>query len=141
MTDLIDDSIEPSDTGVPPSRQISRITLAVVAVAALVLGGVLGLAGGWKIEQSRVKSDIQDIRPVGTVTAVDDGSLTIDRKTSNGSRTYKINKDTSIVGVGGKKPANLVKGSIVLVDGYGVGGGDYQAKVIVVLPKSIKIGS
>ena len=49
-----------------------------LVVAGLLVGAGVGLVVGWKVEQQRVKEDIVNIRPVGTVTAITDSSLTMD---------------------------------------------------------------
>ena len=42
-----------------------------------LVGGVVGVGIGWKLEQNRVKDDVKTIRPVGKVVAVTDDSITV----------------------------------------------------------------
>jgi hypothetical protein len=51
---------------------------------------------GWKVEQQRVKDDVKNIRPVGTVTSVDDNSMKVALKSSSGDRTYVITGTTRV---------------------------------------------
>jgi len=114
-----------------PREGVSRTVLIVSVVAALLLAGVAGLAIGWKVEQQRVKDDLSNIRPIGTVTAVTDDSLTLKLVTSGGNRTYVLTKDTTIAGGDGSE---LAEGSTVLIRSWRGSGGKLEAKQIVVLP-------
>jgi hypothetical protein len=116
--------------------RFSRATVIVSVVIALAIGGVVGIAIGWKLEQSRVKDDIKNVRPVGTVTAVSDDSLTVALKTASGTRTYVVTKGTVVDRAESGDLEDVVKGSTVLVKNFHNDDGKLQASEIVVLPKS-----
>ena len=118
----------PADEPAPRSG-VSRVVLLVSVVAALLIGGAAGVAIGWKVEQERVKEDVENIRPIGTVTAVDDDSVTIDLETASGTKTYEITDRTTVDGTG-----ELAEGSTVLIRSWRGGeDGQLQANKIVVL--------
>jgi hypothetical protein len=120
---------------------VSRTVLTVGIVAALAVGGLIGVAVGWKVEQHRVKDDLANVRPVGKVTAVDGDSVTVALESSSGTRTYVITGDTVIDHARKGGTGDVAKGSTVLVKNFHNGKGQLQASEIVVLPDSSKIGS
>jgi hypothetical protein len=119
---------------------VSRSTLIVAVLIAVVVAGIAGVAVGWKVEQRRVKDDVKNIRPVGTVTAVDDGSLTVALRTSSGTQTYAITKGTVVDRARAGEPGDVTKGSTVLVKSFRKDG-KLQASEIVVLPGNTKLGA
>jgi hypothetical protein len=126
--------------GAPTRAGVSRGTLIVAVVIAVVVAGIAGVAVGWKVEQNRVKDDVKNVRPVGTVTAVDDGSLTISLQTASGTRTYVITKGTVVDRARTGELGDVTKGSTVLVKGF-TADGKLQASEIVVLPRGSKLGA
>jgi hypothetical protein len=119
--------------------RVSRTALIVSVVAALAIGGIAGVAIGWKVEQSRVKDDIKNVRPVGTVTAVGDGSFTVDLQTSSGTRTYVIKSGTVVDRAKVGDEGDLAEGQTVLVKSFKNADGKLEASEIVVLPDSTKL--
>jgi hypothetical protein len=112
-----------------PKAGVSRAVLLVSIVAALLIGGAAGVAIGWKVEQERVKEDVENIRPIGTVTALDDDSVTIELETASGTKTYEITDRTTVDGTG-----ELAEGSTILIRSWRGGeDGQLQANKIVVL--------
>jgi hypothetical protein len=109
---------------------VSRVTLLVSVVAALLIGGVVGAAVGWKVEQERVKDDLANIRPIGTVTAVDDDSVTLRMRTTDGERTYAVTAQTEVQGAD-----ELTEVATVLVRRSSGDGDDREAGVLIVLPE------
>jgi hypothetical protein len=120
---------------------VSRTVLTLGIVVALAVGGLIGVAIGWKVEQKRVKDDVQNVRPVGKVTAVDGNSLTIALQTSTGTRTYAITGATPVDSARKGGTGDVAKGSTVLVKSFHNDKGQLQASEIVVLPDSSKLGS
>lgn len=123
-----------------PHNGVSRTVLIWSVLIATVVAGVAGLAIGWKVEQSRVKDDITDIRPVGTVTAVEDSSVTVDLLTSSGTRTYVLTDGTVVDTSESGDVSEVVEGSTVLVKNYRNRDGKLQATEIIVLPDSTTFG-
>ena len=126
--------------------------MILVAALGLVVGGVIGLAGGYKIEQSRTKSDVKRLQdqiktavasgaPVGTnvnlgqrvgkVTAVNGTTFTV---TTNrlGSQQVATSATTAFEQTAKGTTSDIAVGSRVLV---ALKGAD-----IIVLPKSSRIG-
>jgi hypothetical protein len=92
------------------------------------VAGLAGLIIGWKVEQQRVKDDVANIRPVGTVTAVDDDSVTIDLETASGTKTYEITDQTTVEGAG-----EVEDGSKIFIRSWRRVDGEPRATRIVVL--------
>ena len=113
----------------PPPGGVSRTVYIVSVVVALLIAGVAGLVIGWKVEQQRVKDDLSNIRPIGTVTALDDDSVTIALQTADGSKTYVLTDRTTVHGSG-----DMAEGSTVLVRSWRGAEGGLEANEIVVLP-------
>lgn len=113
----------------PAPKVVSRTVFIVSVIAAILIAGAAGVVIGWKIEQQRVKDDLANIRPIGTVTAVDEDSVTIELQTASGSKTYVINDATNVDGSG-----EMVEGSTVLIRSWRSQGGELLARKIVVLP-------
>ena len=85
-----------TDDTAAPKRGMGTAAVVLSVIAALAVGGILGLVIGWKVEQQRVKDDVKNIRPVGTVTAVNDNSMKVALKSSSGDRTYVITGTTKV---------------------------------------------
>lgn len=113
--------------------------VSVVLVAAVA--GAAGVGIGWKVEQGRVKDDLKNIRPVGTVTSVDDGSLSIELITADGARTYIVNDATVVESAASADLADVEEGAVVLVKNRRNDAGDLVATEIVVLPESTTWGA
>ena len=121
-------------------RRVGLTALIVSVVAALAVGGLIGVVVGWKVEQSRVKDDVKNIRPVGTVTSVEDGSFTVDLQTASGTRTYVITSGTVVDRAEVGDEADVAEGETVLVKNFKNADGQQEASEIVVLPDSTKLG-
>ena len=153
MTPLISkdhkDYLEPTDRPHWTNRKGAPITLSTAAggvgvVSGLVLGwlttineapaAVIGGLIGWQVEKNRVKDDIANIRPIGTITAVNDDSFTIDLGADHGSREFTLTEATAIETAEGGTPADLTEGATVLVRGRN-SEGDTQAVEVIVLPR------
>ncbi|MGZ8724795.1 MAG: hypothetical protein ACXWYG_12215 [Aeromicrobium sp.] len=119
---------------------MSRTSLILSVLVALALGGLAGVAIGWKVEQNRVKDDIRNIRPVGTVTAVNGNSVTVRLKTSSGTRTYTLTGRTTVDTAQTGTAADVVEGATVLVKTGRDDEGKLEATEIVVLPDSTTFG-
>jgi hypothetical protein len=130
---------EPARRDARESR-VGLTALIVSVVAALAIGGLAGVAIGWKVEQSRVKDDIKNVRPVGTVTAVADGSFTVEMQTSSGTRTYVINRGTIVDRAETGDEADVAEGATVLVKSFKNADGKMEASEVVVLPDSTELG-
>ena len=111
-----------------PKAVVSRTTLVVSVLIALIVAGIAGVLVGWKIEQERVKEDVENLRPIGTVTAVDDDSVTVRLQTASGSKTYQITDETTVEGNG-----ELEQGATVLIRGARGDGDEREATRIIVL--------
>lgn len=122
--------------GASPSPGRSPLVAVGLVLAGLLVGAGLGLVVGWKVEQQRVKEDIVNIRPVGTVTAVTDSSLTMDLLTSTGVRVFSVSDATVF---DGGDQADVVEGSIVLVKSRS-GEGGLRAVEVVLLPDTTTFG-
>ena len=122
--------------GASPSPGRSPLAAVGLVLAGLLVGAGLGLVVGWKVEQQRVKEDIVNIRPVGTVTAVTDSSLTMDLLTSTGVRVFSVSDATVF---DGGDQADVVEGSIVLVKSRS-GEGGLRAIEVVLLPDTTTFG-
>lgn len=122
--------------GVSESRGRSVLGSVGLVVVGLLLGLGLGFVVGWKVEQQRVIDDVTNIRPVGTVSAVTDTSITVELLTSTGDRTYAVSDATVFTG-GGQD--DVVKGSIVLVKNRS-DGGNRRAVEVVLLPDTTTFG-
>ncbi|MEQ1787823.1 MAG: DUF5666 domain-containing protein [Acidimicrobiales bacterium] len=113
--------------------------VSVVLVAAVA--GAAGVGIGWKLEQGRVKDDIKNIRPVGTVTSVDAESLSIELITADGARTYVVNDATVVESAASGDLADVTEGAVVLVKNRRNDAGDLVATEIIVLPESTTWGA
>jgi Domain of unknown function (DUF5666) len=119
-----------------PGGGVSRTVLLASVLASLVVAGVVGVGLGAKIEQGRVKDDVKNVRPVGTVTAVSDTSLSINLVTSQGKRTFVITDDTVIEDARAGDLSDVTEGSRVLVRNERDEDGNLRATEVIVLPES-----
>jgi hypothetical protein len=121
---------------------------AVVLIAAggIVLGGVVGLGAGWKIEQNRTKSDVKRLKAngsgsltgagplgqrTGKVSSVTNGTLTVVTK-KKGTQTVKTTTLTSVEKASKGTPADITVGRRLLLT---LNGND-----VLVLPQASKLG-
>lgn len=114
---------------------VGRSTLVVCVVVTALVAGVVGAVVGWKVEQQRVKDDLAFIRPIGTVVAVDDDSITVDLQTTDEDQTYRIGADTKVDSPDGDDLSAITEGAVVLVRGR-QGDDGTEAAQIIVLPDS-----
>ena len=119
---------------------MGRGALVLVVLVAMAISGAAGVAIGWKVEQTRVKEDIENIRPVGTVTSISEDSVTVDLRTASGTRTFTVTAATVVDGARGGDVSALAEGSIILVKNRRGDDGTLQATEIVVLPESTTFG-
>jgi hypothetical protein len=112
---------------------VSRTALVLAVIGAFIIGGLGGAAIGWKVEQNRVKDDVANIRPIGTVTAVNGNNVTVKLRTASGTRTFVMTKDTAVDKAGSAASDDVVQGATVLVRSR-ESGGKLQATQIIVLP-------
>jgi uncharacterized protein HemX len=122
-----------------PKRGMGTTAVVVSVIAALAIGGIVGIAIGWKVEQQRVKDDVKNIRPVATVTAVDDNSLQVALRSATGNRTYVITGATK-VDAAADGSADIAQGDLVIVKSKKVNG-KLQATEVVILPKDTTFGN
>jgi hypothetical protein len=111
-----------------------RAPLVVTAVVALLVGGIAGTALGWKVEQRRVKSDLENIRPIGEVTGVSGDTLRVRLSSSDGDREFRVTAETVVNGATGRAASDVGRGARVLVR-VRPGSGDLEAAEVVVLPE------
>ena len=142
----IKDSTENWVRGKPAQAMI------LIAALGLVVGGVIGLAGGYKIEQSRTKSDVQRLQDqikaaiasgvdvpgtgplgqrVGKVTAVKGTTITVSTN-EQGSQTLNTSASTAFETTEKGSASDITVGSRVLVALNGAN--------IIVLPKDSRLG-
>lgn len=124
--------------------------IAIVTAVALVLGALIGFGVGFKVEQSRTKSDVKKLQNrlkttappkktgagpigqrVGTVTAASGGKITVKTK-KRGSVVVTTTALTKFEKAAGGTIADVVSGKRILVT---AGGNE-----IVVLPDTSKLG-
>ena len=129
--------------------------LALAAVAGIVVGGVIGLGAGYKVEQNRTRSDVKKLHAqinalggstgatgasgastkfgdrVGKVTAVGTSSFTVTTK-QKGSQVLQTSSTTLFEQVSTGTIGDVQKGKHVLV---ATGG-----REIIVLPTTSKLG-
>jgi hypothetical protein len=133
------------ETSTPPTegppangdRRVSVLVMALVAGAALVLGGIVGVAIGWKVEQNRVKEDVKNVRPVGTITAVTDDSITVNLRTGSGRRTYALTDATVIDKAESGATSDIKEGSTVFLRTRRGDNGELEAAQVIVLPEEV----
>lgn len=142
----IKDSTENWVRGKPAQAMI------LVAALGLVVGGVIGLAGGYKIEQSRTKSDVQRLQNQikaaivaganipgtgalaqrdGKVTSVKGTTITVSTN-KQGSEQINTSSATSFENTAKGSASDITVGSHLLV---ALNGAD-----IIVLPKGSRLG-
>jgi len=120
--------------------------MVLIAAAGIVLGGIVGLGAGWKIEQNRTKDDVSRLKAgsggaavgsgplgqrVGKVSAVTDGTLTVVTKKA-GTQAVKTTTLTSVEQATKGTPADITVGRRVLLT---LNGND-----VIVLPAGSKLG-
>jgi hypothetical protein len=134
-------AITPPEDQPEPRRRITPLVVGLTAGATLLVGLVAGIAIGWKIEQNRVKSDLENIRPVGTVVAVTDESLTVHLRTgSGGERTYRLTDATVIDKADPGAASDIEDGSTVFIRTRRGDDGRVEAAQVVVLPEDLPSG-
>ena len=116
-------------------RRVSLLVASVLAGVALVLGGIVGVAIGWKVEQNRVKDDVKNVRPVGTITAVTDDSITVNLRTGSGRRTYALTDATVIDKAESGATSDIEEGATVFLRTRRGDNGELEAAQVVVLPE------
>jgi len=122
--------------------------LILVAAVGIVVGGVAGLGGGYKVEQSRTRSDVRRLQEelkknpsagssstalgqrIGTVSAVSGSTVTISTK-RQGAQHLDIANAALEKGVAGSKN-DIVVGRRVLVTVTG--------SAVIVLPSTSRLG-
>jgi len=125
--------------------------IAVIAAVGLVIGGLIGAGAGYKIEQSRTKSDVKRLQRqlkaaaatgtdtrtgplgqrVGKVTAAKAGSFTVTTK-KRGSQEIKTSALTLITKAVTGSVSDIVSGRRVLVT--------KDVHEVLVLPANSKLG-
>ncbi len=122
--------------------------MSLVAAIGVVVGGVIGLGAGYKIEQSRTRSDVKRLQQqikqagivnpsgpigqrVGTVKGTSAGSITLQTKLQ-GTQTIQTGSTTPFEKTAGATKADIAVGHRVLVS---KGGRD-----VVILPTASKLG-
>ncbi len=105
----------PHPSGGPrANRRPTAVALAVIG--GLVVGGVIGGVAGWKIEQQRVKDDVEGTRPIGTVLELSENSVTIELSGSDANRTFRLTPETIVANVSEDgEPRDVALGDEVLV--------------------------
>jgi hypothetical protein len=140
----IKDSTENWVRGKPAQAMI------LIAALGLVVGGVIGLAGGYKIEQSRTKDDVKRLQEqiraaaaqgadvggplgqrFGKVTAVKDTTITMSSN-EQGSQTVNTSANTAFATTEKGTTSDLTVGSRLLVALNGAN--------VIVLPKDSRLG-
>ncbi|MGQ0831795.1 MAG: DUF5666 domain-containing protein [Microthrixaceae bacterium] len=129
-----------SSTPEPPREGVSRAVFFLSLAIAIAISGVAGLAIGWKVEQQRVKAEVVNIRPLGTITEVTDTSITVQLRTAKASRTYRLTPDTIIEDWTSGETSTLRKGLTVLVDSRTGPSGDLEATDVIIVPDSTTFG-
>jgi len=119
----------------PPRRGIAPVVTALIAIGALVVGGLVGVGIGWKLEQQRVKDDVKNIRPVGKVVALSDDSITVQLNTGAGRKTFALTDATVVDKADSGATADIKEGSTVFVRTRRGDNGKLEAAQVVVLPQ------
>jgi hypothetical protein len=127
------------DDAPAPKRGMGTAAVVLSLIAALAIGGIVGIAIGWKVEQQRVKDDVKNVRPVGTVTAISDNSMKIALRSSSGNRTYVITGTTKVDPTADGSDS-ITQGDVVIVKSKKVNG-KLEATEVVILPKDTKLGN
>ncbi len=128
----------------------SKPVLAMVAVAVvgLVVGGLVGLGVGYKIEKNRVQDDVQRLQSqlkasgatnnngkvvqrVGQITGSSGNTLTVKTKLQ-GDQTISTTDKTAYEKTSEAKTSDIAVGNKVLVAGGG--------KEVIILPDNSEIG-
>lgn len=138
----IKDSAETWVRGKPTSA------LILVAAVGVVIGGLIGLGAGYKIEQSRTKSDVTRLQNqikaagvvtgagplgqrVGKVTATAPDSVMLSTKLQ-GTQQVKTSATTQFEQAAAGKTSDILVGDRLLLT--------KNASDVIVLPKSSKLG-
>ena len=130
-------------------RQRSTGFLASVAAIVLIVVLLGGMAIGYEIEKSRVKSPATTgvkkkasnkaatpIRVVGTVSVTSGTSISI-KPTKGANRKFALLKGTVVVKAGTGAASDIAPNVKVVFDGAG---SFTKAKAVIVLPKTARIG-
>jgi hypothetical protein len=152
---------EPKPTFADQIKGMSFGALIGSAVAILVVGLVIGLAAGYKIEQTRTKNDVNrlkeankatgskpsknappptattSVRLAGTVGTATNGTVTLSGGTS--PQTFQTDTTTAVVRATPGSASDITAGQRVVWQGKS--GQLTQAAEVIVLPADAKIGS
>lgn len=120
-------------TGEPRRLRI----LIVTAIVAVAVGALTGIAAGYQLGDRQAPALLgatasKHRSPYGSVTKVDDGSVTItsfDREV-----IVKTGADTVVTKARGASVDDIVEGDTIIVSGKADGKGRVRADEIVVLP-------
>jgi hypothetical protein len=150
-------SAEPDPSG-GRGRARSLQQPLIAAIIALIVGLAAGFLIGWKVEQNRVKSDVDDLkarlreasaapneeppeeqpaevtasRPQGAVTAVSADSVTVDD--ASGEKVIKLSSSTQVETASPGTAADVTQGAKILLKSQRTTGPNFNAQEIVVLP-------
>lgn len=123
-----------NDVGDTGGRRHSTIFVVAVAVVAAAVAGGAGAVAGWQFEKDRAESDIENVRPVGIVTALTGDTMTVRLRTAGGQRVYTITDSTVIDTATDGDAGDIEEGATVLVKSQKGSDGSLDAREIVVLP-------
>ena len=130
-------------------RRRSSGFLASVAAVVLIVVLLAGMAIGYEIEKSRVKSPATTgvkkkastkatpLRVVGTVTLTSATSIAI-KPTKGANRKFALLKGTIVVKAGAGAASDIAANVKVVFDGAG---SFSKAKAVIVLPKTARFGT
>jgi hypothetical protein len=130
-------------------RRRSSGFLASVAAVVLIVVLLAGMAIGYEIEKSRVKSPATTgvkkataktatpIRVVGTVTLTSATSISI-KPTKGANRKFALLKGTIVAKAGAGATSDIAPNVKVVIDGAG---SFTKAKAVIVLPKTARVGA
>jgi len=124
------------------------LAMVVVALIGIVVGGVIGLGVGFKVEQSRTRKDVQRLQQkikeagvvnpaapihvqVGTVTSSSPGTLDV-RTAKRGQETIQATATTTYEQTASAATADIAVGRRVLVS--------KGAKEVIILSSTSKLG-
>ncbi len=119
--------------------------IVLIAAAGILVGGVIGLGAGWKIEQNRTKDDVKALKAqipggastgplgqrTGKVSAVTDGTITMTTKKA-GTQSVHTTVATKVQKVSPGTAANITVGKRLLLTNDGSN--------VIVLAQGSKLG-